>query len=288
MSVPKQRISSFAHDGLTFDVRDVGPLDGPVVVLLHGFPERATTWRDVAPLLHEAGLRTIAPDQRGYSAGARPPRRRDYRIQRLVGDVTALIGEVQRTAPGPVHLVGHDWGAVVGWFVAARHPELLRTWTAVSVPHPRAYGEAMLGPQALRSTYIGFFQLPFLPELAARRGGPFEAALRRSGMTEEEVRRFRTEMVADGALGPALNWYRAIPFSADRSMLDPTVTVPTTFVWSDRDVALDRKGAERTGRYVDAPYTFVELEGVSHWIPTQAPDALAAAVLARVDESGTS
>ncbi|WP_121253608.1 alpha/beta fold hydrolase [Nocardioides ferulae] len=286
MSVPKQRIDSFARDGLTFDVRDEGPLDGPVVVLLHGFPERSTSWREVAPLLHARGLRTVAPDQRGYSPGARPPRRRDYRIQHLVADVAELIGEVQRTAPGPVHLVGHDWGAVVGWMVAAQHPALLRTWTAVSVPHPRAYGEAMLGPQALRSTYIGFFQLPFLPELSARPGGPFERSLRRFGMTEDEVERFRAEMVADGALGPALNWYRAIPFSADRSMLDPTITVPTTFVWSDRDPAIDRKGAERTGRYVEADYTFVELDGVTHWIPTQAPDELAAAVLDRIGEAG--
>lgn len=274
-----ERITSYDHDGLTFDVRDEGPLRGPVVVLLHGFPERNTSWRAVAPLLHAEGLRTLALDQRGYSPGARPRRRRDYRSSKLVADVAALIDEVG----APVHLVGHDWGAVVGWLLAADRPELLLSYTAVSVPHPRAFLEAGLkSTQGLRSYYVGLFQMPALPEaLASRPGGPFERGLRRAGMTDAELARFRTEMVADGALPGALGWYRAAP------MVDPTSTgarirVPTTFVWSDGDVAVARVGAERTERYVDGPYELVVLEGVSHWIPTQAPRQLAEAVLARI------
>ena len=102
---------------------DEGPLDGVPVVLLHGFPERASTWRDVAPLLHARGFRTLAPDQRGYSPGARPPRRRDYRVALLAGDVVALIERIGR----PVHLVGHDWGAVVG---LGPSPSGVPTWSA--------------------------------------------------------------------------------------------------------------------------------------------------------------
>lgn len=274
-----ERITSYTHDGLTFDVRDDGPLAGPVVVLLHGFPERNTSWRAVAPLLHAEGLRTLALDQRGYSPGARPRRRRDYRSSRLVADVVALIDEVG----APVHLVGHDWGAVVGWLLAAERPDLLLSYTAVSVPHPRAFLEAGLtSTQGLRSYYVGLFQMPALPEvLASRPGGPFERGLRRAGMTDAEVARFRTEMVEDGALPGALGWYRAAP------MIDPGSTggrvgVPTTFVWSDGDVAVARVGAERTERYVDGPYELVVLEGVTHWIPTQAPRQLAEAVLARI------
>jgi pimeloyl-ACP methyl ester carboxylesterase len=246
-------------------------------VLLHGFPQRASSWGEVAPLLHARGLRTVVPDLRGYSPGARPGRRRDYTVPRLVDDLAALVADIGR----PVHLVGHDWGAVVGWAAAARRPELLRTFTAVSVPHPRAYLDACLrSDQLLRSWYVAAFQLPWLPErvLAGRLG---RHALRRSGMPREAVERFLTEVVGDGALTEAVGFYRALPF-APAGATARRVGVPTTLVWSDGDVELARHGAERTGRYVDAPYTFVELNGVSHWIPEAAPSRLADAVLARV------
>lgn len=274
-----ERITQFHHDGLTFDVTDEGPIDGMPVVLLHGFPERRTTWRHVAPILHEAGLRTIAPDQRGYSPGARPTRRRDYRMVRILGDLEALLDRVG----APVHLVGHDWGAVPAWLLALERPELLRSLTAISVPHPIAFLKAGLtSGQALRSWYIGFFQLPRLAELTAGRpGGLFEKGLRRAGMTDDEIARFRTEMVEDGALPHALGWYRAIAL-ADPSMTRRRVSVPTTFVWSDGDTAVARKGAEETGRWIDAPYDLVVLEGVTHWIPTQAPEDCAGAIIARV------
>jgi pimeloyl-ACP methyl ester carboxylesterase len=246
---------------------------------LHGFPERSTTWRDVAPILHEAGMRTYALDQRAYSAGARPQRRRDYRMDNLTSDVVALIDEIGTT----VHLVGHDWGAVVGWMIAAQRPDLLRSWTAISVPHPMAFLKAgVTSSQGLKSWYIGFFQLPRLAELSARRrGGFFERSLRHAGMTADEVERFRAEIVEDGALPHALGWYRAIALGDPRQSRR-RVAVPTTFVWSDGDVAVARKGAEETGRWIDAAYDLVVLEGVSHWIPTHAPEECAAAVLARV------
>lgn len=273
------RLTNYRHDGLTFDVRDEGPVDGDPVVLLHGFPERSTSWRIVAPLLHAEGYRTIAPDQRGYSPGARPGRRRDYRVSRLVADVAALVEEVG----APLHLVGHDWGAVVGWLLAAERPELLRSWTAVSVPHPRAFFEGgLFSSQLLRSYYVGLFQVPAVPErLAAREGGFFDQRLRASGMTDEELLRFRREMVEDGALPGALGWYRAAPL-IDPRRTGGTVAVPTTLVWSDGDVAVARAGVDRTARWCTGPYELVVLEGVSHWIPTQAPRRLADAVLARM------
>ena len=272
-------IRTLHHDGLTFDVLDEGPRDGKPVVLLHGFPERSSTWRLVAPILHEAGLRTIALDQRGYSPGARPGRRRDYKVSNLVGDVVALIEEVGE----PVHLVGHDWGAAVGWAVTLRRPDLLRSWTAVSVPHPAAFARAMkTKSQRRRSRYMLFFNVPVLPELSARRaGGRFDQSMSRAGMTSEEVARFRDEIVEYGALPHALGWYRALPL-LKAGETDHKTTVPTTFVWSDRDIAITRSGAEATAKWVDAPYQFLELPGVSHWIPTQAPDDCAAAIIERV------
>lgn len=273
------RIDAFERDGLTFDVTDAGPEDGAPVVLLHGFPERATCWREVAPLLHAQGMRTYAPDQRGYSPGARPSGRSPYAVPELVADVVALIERIG----GPVHLVGHDWGANVGWSVAARHPELVTSWTAVSVPHPAAFVRAIkTSRQGLRSWYMGLFQLPFVVEGLARwPGGPIDQGLRRSGMTREEVARFRSEIVEYGALPGALGWYRALPLSRGRGM-GGRVRVPTTLVWSTEDTAIARPGIDGCAEHVEAPYDLVVLDGVSHWIPTHAPAALAAAILARI------
>ncbi len=270
-----ERISTYTRSGLVFDVLDDGPLEGPAVVLLHGFPERASHWDEVARLLHLEGLRTLAPDQRGYSRGARPRGRLAYRLPQLVGDVVALVDRYG----GPVHLVGHDWGAVVAWATAAARPDLVRTLTTVSVPHPAAFARSLLtSDQALRSWYVLAFQPPWVVEAAARAGllGTF---LRRAGLTDPELARFQAEIVDDGALPGALGWYRALPFST--SATGP-VRVPTTHVWSDGDVALSRRGAELTAAHVHAPYELVVLEGVSHWVPTRAPEALAAAVVARV------
>jgi pimeloyl-ACP methyl ester carboxylesterase len=281
-STAPTRIDSFERNGLVFDVADSGPLDGPVVVLLHGFPERNTCWRHVTPLLNEAGLRTIAPDQRGYSPRARPKRRRDYVVDELAADVAALIQLVQRQNGGqPVHLVGHDWGAMVGWMVAAEHPALLATYTAFSVPHPAAFVRALAGRQALKSWYMAAFNVPFLPERLAATGR-MRRMLRGAGMTREDVDRFQTEIVEYGALPGGLGYYRALPFGLLGLREDLTVRVPTTMVWSDGDTALDRSGPEQTAKYCTGPYDYVELTGVSHWIPTHAPQQAADAILARI------
>lgn len=273
------RLTSFDHDGLTFEVVDSGPEDGEPVVLLHGFPERPTSWELVSPLLHEAGLRTLALDQRGYSPGARPRRRRDYTLSKLTGDVVALIDRVG----GSAHVVGHDWGGAVAWTLAGRRPSAVRTLTAVSTPHPGAMTTAMVrSGQLLESWYMGLFQVPWLPErLLSVRGGTLDEMLRKGGASDGDIARFQTEIVDSGALTTALHWYRALPLNA------PTwgrtrVTVPTTYVWSDRDVALGRWAAEHTGDWVDADYRFVELTGVSHWVPRQAPGPLAEAIIERV------
>lgn len=160
----------FGRDGLLFDVRDSGPADGPIALLLHGFPQSAACWDQVTPLLAAAGCRVLAPHQRGYSPRARPTGRRAYRADELVADVVALV----ETAGGqPVHLVGHDWGAVVAWLLAAQRPELVTSLTALSVPHPAAFLRAVVSSrQALASWYMAAFQLPWLPELALGRTGP--------------------------------------------------------------------------------------------------------------------
>jgi pimeloyl-ACP methyl ester carboxylesterase len=274
----RARIRAYTHDSLTFDVLDNGPADGSAVVLLHGFPERASHWQDVCSILHARGLRTLAPDQRGYSPGARPRGRHSYRLSRLVADVVALVEHYG----APVHLVGHDWGAAVAWATAAARPDILRTLTTVSVPHPAAFARSLVSStQALRSWYVLAFQPPGAVELLARAApGTLSALLRGAGLSSAEVARFWREIVDYGALPGALGWYRALPLSG-RSSAGP-VRVPTTHVWSDGDVALARRGADLTAGQVRAPYELRILRGVSHWVPTHAPEELAEAILARV------
>ena len=163
-------MDSFRRDGLTFDVRDAGPPDGEPVVLLHGFPQDAAAWDAVSPSLHQHGLRTLAPDQRGYSPMARPRGRKHYTLRETTGDVLALLDAAGLES---AHVVGHDWGGMVAWALGAWHPDRVRTLTVLSVPHPAAMAKAMVtSTQALKSYYMGLFQLPLLPErLLLARGG---------------------------------------------------------------------------------------------------------------------
>lgn len=271
---------TYARGPLQFRAVDAGPSGGEPVVLLHGFPQRLSSWEPVAPLLHEAGLRTLALDQRGYCATARPRGRRAYRLPELVDDVRGLL---DAAGVDSAHVVGHDWGAAVAWGLAGAHPDRVRTLTAVSVPHPAAFLRAMVtSDQLLRSWYIGFFQLPLLPERLLTSDDPrAERMLARTGMTPEMIERFRRELVADGAIPGGLGWYRALPFGSPGAAIAP-VRVPTTFVWSDRDPALGRGGAELTRRHVEGDYRFVELPDVSHWIPEERPRELADAIIERV------
>jgi pimeloyl-ACP methyl ester carboxylesterase len=272
------RLTQFRNGPHTFDVIDSGPLDGTPVVLLHGFPQRASAWNDVAEHLHARGLRTYAPDQRGYSPGARPRSRFAYSLAALTSDVMALIDAIG--APR-VHLVGHDWGAAVAWSVAAKHPDRLATLTAVSVAHPAAFLRSLLtSSQALKSYYMALFQLPVLPERMLA-SGRADASLRRGGMSREMVERFHTEIVDHGALRGGLGYYRSI-LRASLGQLGTKITVPTTYVWSDDDVALGRKGAEINHRWMAGPYELEIVEGASHWLLDERPAELAASIIKRV------
>ena len=277
-------MDSFTRDGLVFDVRDGGPADGDPVVLLHGFPQDSAAWTTVADRLHTAGLHTLAPDQRGYSPGARPSGRSAYRMRELTADVLALL---DAAGLGSAHVVGHDWGGIVGWALAARHPERVRTLTAVSVPHPAAMARALVrSDQALRISYMALFQLPVLPErlLLAGDGAALRWALRTSGLSPELSERYVRRMQEPGALATALAWYRALPLDAR----DPvgTVRVPTLHVWSTRDAALGRTATEQTPQFVDAPYRLEVLEGVPHFIPEVAPERVAELVTEHVRAPG--
>ena len=268
---------------LTFDVRVDGPEDGRPVMLLHGFPETSASWAAVTPLLTQAGLRTYAPDQLGYSPGARPGEVEAYSAQNLA-QVTA---DLMTALEIPVaDVVGHDWGANVAWTLAAWHPDRVRSLTAVSVPHPAAYTAAFRADpeQRERSSYIRLFwqagkaEEVLLADDARRLRRMLSGGEQETGVPAEAIDEYVAVLSAPGALTAALNWYRAM--SSD-TRVEP-VAVPTTYVWSDGDVAIGRTAAGACANHVTGDYRYVELPGVTHWIPEQAPEQLARAILDRI------
>ena len=250
--------------GLVFDAVVAGREKGQLVLLLHGFPQSKEIWWPQLDALADAGYRAVAFDQRGYSPGARPEGVEQYDIGLLVDDALAVAGDE------PFHVVGHDFGAVVAWHLAAKHQDRIRSLTAVSAPHPVAFATAVASrdcDQRDRSSYISFFRRVDVAEDLLLAGG-LATLLRASGYPGDVDERVAA-MSEPCALTGALNWYRAIGISVLAGV--GTITVPTMFVWSTDDVALGREGAEATARYVHGPYRFEVLEGVSHWIPEEVP-----------------
>ncbi len=260
-------MDQFRNGPLTFPVRDSspsGPADGETVVLLHGFPQAGSSWDVLTPSLTGAGYRVLAPDQRGYAPTALARGRRAYRMSELAGDVVALLDAagVERA-----HVVGHDWGAAAAWAVAAAHPERLLSLTAVSVPHPSAMIKAITSStQLLKSWYMLFFQLPWLPEVIL---GPRRPRARRrlvralvaSGQERGAAERDAAALAQPGVFTGALNWYRALPFNKPLAR----VSVPTLFIWGRRDAYIGRRAASLCSRYVTGPFEFREFPG-DHWI----------------------
>lgn len=270
---------------MVYDVRVSGPQDGRPVLLLHGFPQTSRSWDAVASRLAAAGCRCIAPDQRGYSPGARPPAVEDYAMGPIVADTVGMLDALELDR---VDVVGHDWGANVGWLTASWHPTRVRSLTAVSVPHPLAYGWAFRHDpeQQQKASYIALFRLPggkAEEVLLADGGRRLRRVMDGGNIPADAIEAYVEALSEPGALTAALNWYRAMS-GRDAEGLGP-VMAPTTYVWSTADVALARAGAERCAEQVAGDYRFVELEGISHWVPEQAPEALTAAIQDRLARS---
>jgi pimeloyl-ACP methyl ester carboxylesterase len=212
------------------------------------------------------------------SRRARPVEVGAYAIANLVADVVAMI----EALGGRVHLVGHDWGGVVGWQVAARRPDLLASWTAVSTPNQLALNEVLASDPAEldRFGYILGLRDPSAEQRLAADNWSGFTAFYQGRVAEDRVSEDVAFFAQPGVLTAALNWYRAMS-PADAADLGP-VTVPTSYVWGSADAAFGRPAAELTAQHVTGPYRFVPLEGVSHWLPDEAPDALAEAIAQQV------
>ncbi|MFF5307997.1 alpha/beta fold hydrolase [Streptomyces massasporeus] len=263
------QLSISTHAGV-FDAIAAGPARGRPVLLLHGFPQTGVVWRRQIEALAAHGHRVVAPDQRGYSPGARPQRPEDYRISHLVDDVVAITEELGWAT---FDLVGHDWGGAVAWWTADAHPGRVRTLTVVSTPHPGALATTLRTDedQRSRSHYmIDWRETPTTEErmLAddAQELRDFYAGKVPQDSADAYVRR----LSQPGALTAALNWYRAGRPDGAIGVID----VPTLYVWSTDDSAFGPAAAQETERWVKGPYRFEILQGVSHWIPEEAPEPL--------------
>ena len=279
--------------GVRLHLVEAGPDDGPLVVLLHGFPEFWYGWRHQIGPLARAGWRVWAPDQRGYGQSSAPPDVAAYDVDRLADDVLALL-DAAGAERAPV--VGHDWGAVVAWWLAMRDPDRVERLAVLNVPHPLAYRELVLRSpsQVARSWYVAFFQLPALPERALRRFGTralrlssapgTSASPSPSGFSDADLARYRAAWARPGAARGMISWYRAAARRAGRLHPgDPEVRPPTLILWGEDDVALDARLAGRSLAYC-ADGRLVTFPGVSHWVQHEAADAVTRELLAFLSE----
>jgi pimeloyl-ACP methyl ester carboxylesterase len=271
-------MQNFSRDGLLFEVTDTGPRDGRVVIALHGFPEDRGCWSQLTEPLKAAGYRVLAPDQRGYSPGARPRGRQAYHATNLRDDV---LGLADSAGAERFDVVGHDWGGFVAWDLAARHAGRVRSCTLLSTPHPRAIRDvALSSTQLLHLWYALIFQVPAIPELTFKAIGPVRGAkmLERSGLDPGTAAQYASRFTQPEAMAGLVDWYRALFFDLRHPVPDVS-EVPTLFVWGDADRYLTRPAAVATANHVRAPYRFEIIPGAPHWLPTAAADRVAPLLL---------
>lgn len=264
--------------GVNLNVVEEGPADGPLVILLHGFPEFWFEWRDlIGPLAH-AGFRVVAPDQRGYGLSDKPRGVDAYRLDSLADDVIAIAAAIGHK---DFRLVGHDWGGSVAWWVAARNPERVLQMAILNAAHPAIWRDAMASDpeQRRRSGYVKLVRLRWLPEAIIRVGGfrsleaSFEDSVRREAFAPAAMSHYRKAWQRPGALTAMLNWYRAL-FRQPLSVPAPnSLTVPTLLIWGDRDRFAVPDLADRSAALVRE----VRVEhwtDATHWTPHDAPERI--------------
>ncbi len=261
---------------LEFDYRVSGKENTQYVILLHGFPETSRMWTHLMDDLSERGYCCVAPDMRGYSKGACPKGVKHYTMDKLTGDILEIA---ESLGIDKFHLIGHDWGAAVGWNVVYQNPEKIISWTSLSIPHSRAFAKAIRTDpvQKKKSRYIGFFLLPWIPEVMIRRNDfkSFRRLWKHSSL--EEVDEYLSVFRRKKSLTGALNYYRA---NLRRGKVRPLgdIDTPTLFIWGKKDLAVGEAAALGTEQYMKGDYTFIPVEG-GHWlIQTNYPDVSTAVI----------
>lgn len=255
-----------------------GPPDGPAVFLLHGFPQGSEMWARLAPTLAEAGYLTYAVNQRGYGASGKPQSVEAYDLDRLAEDISDLAGCLGLRS---YDVIGHDWGAAVGWWLAGKTDRGMTGLVAISAPHPSVWRRTMAedAEQRRMSRYIRFFRWPAMPELLLRLTSfaGFERATREAGATPDALASYRRSWRSRGNPKAMLNWYRALvrrPYIATEQ-----ITIPVLFIHGEHDPFLSRAAVEQTaaiGPFVET----ARIDGGDHWLIDRAPDAVGRLALA--------
>jgi len=282
-------LDSVSHEDLWFDRGAVrlhavaaGPEDGPLLILLHGFPEFWYSWRkQIGPLARE-GFRVVVPDQRGYNLSSKPANIADYAIKNLTADVIAIANQLGYES---FYLAGHDWGAAVAWATALQYPQRLKKLAILNVPHPAAMLHTLrTNPrQMLRSWYMAFFQIPRVPEWRFSSNNFAEgvkalvASSRPGTFTTEDLEQYRQAWSHPGTVTAMINWYRAF-FRLRPQLGDPQVRVPTRILWGRRDMFLLPEMAQDSLKYCDsAELTY--FPDATHWLHHEEPEAVNAALI---------
>jgi pimeloyl-ACP methyl ester carboxylesterase/sugar lactone lactonase YvrE len=279
---------------LVFDALAAGPADGELVILLHGFPQTGDAFRAQLAALGSVGYRAMAPDQRGYSPGARPAPTEAYAMRNLVSDVIGMADALGREH---FHLVGHDWGGAVAWVTATRYPQRVRTLTVLSTPHFAAFSAQLADPESDQSKRSSYFSDFSAPDAEQRFLADDKALLRKvlEGVPAAHRAKYLERLGTEDALRGALNWYRAAaprpgqpgqPQQNAEPNRVPSIRVPTLYLWGTEDGAFGRTAAEKTADFVAGPYAFHPLEGIGHWIQEQAPDTVTRLLLDHLEASG--
>ncbi|RMZ49044.1 alpha/beta hydrolase [Candidatus Marinimicrobia bacterium PRS2] len=261
---------------LTFTCRVSGMENtGDAVILLHGFPETSRMYYDLIPALVSEGYKVVAPDQRGYSQGARPPKISDYSIDKLSQDIIDIADAFQFEK---FHLVGHDWGSAVGWVTAALYSERIISWTALSVPHLDAFFDAINTDkdQQRKSQYIKFFKKPILPELYFKIFGYtyLKNIWRKS--SQLEIEKYLEVFKQRGALKASLNWYRANMKKENKVIGD--ITTPTLIIYGLKDMAIGEKSVDESEKYLKGDYKIEKLKA-GHWLIQESFEAVSNSIL---------
>jgi pimeloyl-ACP methyl ester carboxylesterase len=257
-------------NGIRLNVVQAGPEEGPLIILLHGFPEHSYSWRKLMPLLVSAGYRVWAPDQRGYNLSDKPKGIDAYRVDELAADVVGLIDAANQQQ---AILIGHDWGAGVAWRVASEYPERVSRMVVMNVPHGAVMKRFIRSNfrQLLKSWYIFFFQLPWLPETLARRDNwrmlvtTLKRTSHRGTFSDEDFEAYRKAWSQPGAIQSILNWYRAYLRRPPAIPANPRIIVPTMLIWGTQDTALSSEMAQPSIDLCDNG-RLVLLNDATHWV----------------------
>lgn len=266
----------YQRNDVRLHAMEAGPPDGPLYILLHGFPEFWYGWRKQIPALAAAGYHVIAPDQRGYNLSDKPRDIRSYAVSELAADVLAI-------AAGRVFkLAGHDWGAAVAWAVALRAPQQIHRLTILNVPHPAVMMRHLRSDpgQILRSWYMFFFQLPGIPESLFRLVGrrTLTETSRPGTFTPEDLDRYSESWRQPGSVTGMINWYRALMRARPPSLADPIVRVPTNIVWGKQDRFLKHEMAAESVRLCSQG-KLVYIDDATHWVQHEEPDRVNAILI---------